>query len=326
MYDDQLIVITGAAGMIGSCCVRHLNNKGFNNLLLVDEIRQTDKWKNLVNKQYVDLISPQELFKWLEGKDREIEAFIHLGACSDTMATDGNYVMQNNFRYTIDLARYALSNGHRFIYASSAATYGDGSLGFIDDHEQLNQLKPMNLYAFSKYSVDNWFKQQQALNQVVGLKYFNVYGPNENHKERMASMIYKMVPIIQESGCIRLFKSSEPAKFGDGEQVRDFIYVKDAARMTCDFLSNEATGIFNIGSGVPTTWNALAQAVFHAMEKPVKIEYIEMPRELRGQYQNYTLADMTKYRAQVSDLQGLSSIEDGVKDYVQQYLLKGQRW
>lgn len=326
MYDDQLIVITGAAGMIGSCCVRHLNDKGFTNLLLVDDIGQTNKWKNLVNKRYVDFISRHELFKWLQGKEREIEAFIHLGACSDTMAVDGNYVMQNNFRYTIDLARYALSHGHRFIYASSAATYGDGSLGFLDDHEQLNDLKPMNLYAFSKCSVDNWFKQQQALNQVVGLKYFNVYGPNENHKGRMASMIYKMVPIIQESGCIRLFKSSEPVRFGDGEQVRDFIYVKDVARMTCEFLTNEATGIFNIGSGVPTTWNALAQAVFQAMERPVKIEYTEMPRELRGQYQNYTLAPMTKYCAQVSDLQGLSSIENGVKDYVQQYLLKGQRW
>ncbi|MGE0669977.1 MAG: ADP-glyceromanno-heptose 6-epimerase [Parachlamydiales bacterium] len=330
MYDDQLIVITGAAGFIGSCCVKYLNEKGFNNLLLVDDIKKTEKWKNLVNKKCVDFISRNELFQWLQGKERDIEAFIHLGACSDTMETDGNYLMENNFRYSVRLAEYALAHGHRFIYASSAATYGDGTKGFIDNHAEIESLKPLNLYGFSKYYFDLWLKQQGLLDQVVGLKYFNVYGPNENHKGRMASMVYKMLPIAQKEGVIKLFKSSEPDRFGDGEQCRDFIYVKDAVRMTCDFLENDLTGIFNIGSGKTTTWNELANALFKALDKPSRIEYVDMPEALLGQYQNYTCADMSKYKEKT----GLPnaqpscefSTEQGVADYVRNYLLKDERW
>lgn len=330
MYDDQLIVITGAAGFIGSCCVKYLNEKGFNNLLLVDDIKKTEKWKNLVNKKCVDFISRNELFQWLQGKERDIEAFIHLGACSDTLETDGNYLMENNFRYSVRLAQYALAHGHRFIYASSAATYGDGTKGFADNHDEIEKLKPLNLYGFSKYYFDLWLKQQGLLNRVVGLKYFNVYGPNENHKGRMASMVYKMLPIAQKEGVIKLFKSSEPDRFGDGEQCRDFIYVKDAVRMTCDFLENDLTGIFNIGSGSTTTWNQLAGALFQALGKPSCIEYIDMPEALLSQYQNYTCADMSKYK----ELVGLPnaqhsceySTEQGVADYVKNYLLKDERW
>ncbi|MBS0653490.1 MAG: ADP-glyceromanno-heptose 6-epimerase [Verrucomicrobia bacterium] len=330
LYDDQLIVITGAAGFIGSCCVKYLNEKGFNNLLLVDDIKKTEKWKNLVNKKCVDFISRNELFQWLQGKEREIEAFIHLGACSDTMETDGNYLMENNFRYSVRLAEYALAHGHRFIYASSAATYGDGTKGFVDNHAEIENLKPLNLYGFSKYYFDLWLKQKGLLDKVVGLKYFNVYGPNENHKGRMASMVYKMLPIAQKEGLIKLFKSSEPDRFGDGEQCRDFIYVKDAVRMTCDFLENDLTGIFNIGSGKTTTWNQLANALFKALDKPARIEYVDMPEALLGQYQNYTCADMSKYKEKA----GLPSAkpscefstEEGVADYVRNYLLKGERW
>ncbi|MBS0650396.1 MAG: ADP-glyceromanno-heptose 6-epimerase [Verrucomicrobia bacterium] len=330
MYDDQLIVITGAAGFIGSCCVKYLNEKGFNNLLLVDDIKKTEKWKNLVNKKCVDFISRNELFQWLQGKERDIEAFIHLGACSDTMETDGNYLMENNFRYSVRLAEYALAHGHRFIYASSAATYGDGTKGFVDNHAEIESLKPLNLYGFSKYYFDLWLKQQGLLDRVVGLKYFNVYGPNENHKGRMASMVYKMLPIAQKEGVIKLFKSSEPDRFGDGEQCRDFIYVKDAVRMTCDFLENDLTGIFNIGSGKTTTWNQLANALFKALDKPSRIEYVDMPEALLGQYQNYTCADMSKYK----EKKGLPnaqpscefSTEQGVVDYVRNYLLKDERW
>ncbi len=330
LYDDQLIIITGAAGFIGSCCVKYLNEKGFNNLLLVDDIKKTEKWKNLVNKKCVDFISRNELFQRLEGKERDIEAFIHLGACSDTMETDGNYLMENNFRYSVRLAEYALAHGHRFIYASSAATYGDGTKGFIDNHAEIENLKPLNLYGFSKYYFDLWLKQQGLLNQVVGLKYFNVYGPNENHKGRMASMVYKMFPIAQKEGLIKLFKSSEPDRFGDGEQCRDFIYVKDAVRMTCDFLENDLTGIFNIGSGKTTTWNQLANSLFKALEKPPQIEYIDMPRGLIGQYQNYTCADMSKYKEKAGLPNTKSSCEfstdEGVADYVRNYLLKDERW
>ena len=265
---SKYIIVTGAAGFIGSCCVKHLNDLGNTQLLLVDDLKKTEKWKNLLNKKCRDFISRYDLFKWLEGKEQEIGAIIHLGACSDTLETDGNYLMENNFRYTVRLAEYALQHGIRFIYASSAATYGNGTLGFNDHHDLLEELKPLNLYGFSKYYFDLWAKQQGILNQIVGLKYFNVFGPNENHKGRMASMVYKMLPIAQNEGTIRLFRSSEPDRFGDGDQCRDFIYVKDAVRMTCDFLKNDLGGIFNIGSGQTTTWNQLAKAVFKALEKP----------------------------------------------------------
>ncbi len=322
---DRLIVVTGAAGFIGSACVRYLNDQGLTNLLLVDDIKKTEKWKNLLNKKCSDFISRYELFDWLKGKEGQIGAFIHLGACSDTMETDGNYLMENNFRYSVRLAEYALQHGHRFIYASSAATYGDGTQGFIDDHDSIETLKPLNLYGFSKYYFDLWLKQKGLLDRVVGLKYFNVYGPNENHKGRMASMVYKMLPVALHEGAIKLFKSSEPERFADGEQCRDFIYVKDAARMTCGFLENQLTGIFNIGSGKTTTWNQLASALFKALGKPANIAYVPMPEGLIGQYQNYTCAQMAKYQQQTGS-SCLYSIEEGVADYVGNYLLKDERW
>jgi ADP-L-glycero-D-manno-heptose 6-epimerase len=327
---DKLIIVTGAAGFIGSCCVRFLNDKGITNLLLVDDIKKTEKWKNLLNKKCVDLLSRDHLFAALEKGEHAIEAIIHLGACSDTLEADGNYLMENNFRYTIRLAEYALENNIRFIYASSAATYGDGKLGFCDDHERLEELKPLNLYGFSKYYFDMWAKQQGILNQIVGLKYFNVYGPNENHKGRMASMVYKMLPIVQKEGKIRLFKSSDPKNFKDGDQCRDFIYVKDAVRITCDFLENTLSGIFNVGSGQIATWNTLASAVFTAVDKPAQIDYIDMPEDLIGQYQNYTCADMGKYKEKMKMHSSKNpchyTIEEGVYDYVKNYLLTGERW
>lgn len=327
LADQKIIVVTGAAGFIGSCAVKYLNDLGHCNLLLVDDIKKTEKWKNLLNKKCLDLISRHDLFKWLEGREKEIRAFIHLGACSDTMEMDGDYLMENNFRYTVRLAEYALKHGHRFIYASSAATYGDGSLGFCDNHDLLEELKPLNLYGFSKYYFDLWAKQQGVLDKIVGLKYFNVFGPNENHKGRMASMVYKMVPIVQQEGVIRLFKSSDPANFADGDQCRDFIYVKDAVRMTCDFLKNNISGIFNIGTGQTTTWNALATAIFKALDKPVKIEYTPMPDGLVRQYQNFTQAKMDKYIAKTGTTKPIVfTNEDAVADYVRMHLLKDERW
>lgn len=324
-YDDQFIVITGAAGLIGSCCVRYLNDQGFTNLILVDDIKKTNKWKNLLNKKYVDFISKYQLFDWLKGKEKKIRAFIHLGACSDTLEQNEEYLMQNNLRYSMRLAEYALQAKHRFIYASSAATYGDGSQGFIDDHAQLDYLKPLNLYGFSKYAFDLWLKQQGVLNQVTGLKYFNVFGPNENHKGRMASMIYKMTSLVQKEKEIRLFASTDPNQFADGEQCRDFIYVKDACRMTCEFLKNSIGGIFNIGSGSTTTWRSLALAIFKTLKIPPKITFIEMPKELSSQYQNYTCADMAKY-IKIVKRPKLHSIQDAVEDYVQNYLTVDKRW
>lgn len=300
------------------------------NLLLVDDIETTDRWKNLLGKQFVDVVSKYELFDWLVGREREVEAFIHLGACSDTLEKDGDYIMENNYRYSVDLAEYALENDHRFIYASSAATYGDGSLGFSDDHNMIEELRPLNLYGFSKQLFDLWLKRQGVLDKVVGLKYFNVFGPNEYHKGNMASMVYKMFPKVMNEGRIGLFKSNDPENFGDGEQKRDFIYVKDAAKMTCNFLENDHGGIFNIGRGEATTWKTLANALFAAADKEAQIDFIEMPDDLKKQYQNYTCADMNKYCAVHNFKNGkipfIHTVEDGVKDYVQNYLMKGERW
>lgn len=330
IYDDQLIVVTGAAGFLGSCVVRHLNDKGLSNLLLVDDIEESERWKNLRGKKFIDLISRFELFEWLEGRERDVEAFIHLGACSDTLEKDGDYMMENNYRFSVRLAEYALQHQHRFIYASSAATYGDGKQGFSDDHDLLDDLRPLNLYGFSKHIFDLWLKRQGSLKNVVGLKYFNAFGPNEDDKGRMASLVYKMLPEVLEKGRISLFKSTEPDRFGDGEQCRDFIYGKDVAKMTCNFLENDLGGIYNIGRGEATTWNQLVGAIFKAANKPTQIDYIDMPADLARQYQNYTCADMTKYCKDHGFSDGKIpfqySIEEAIADYVQNYLLKGERW
>lgn len=238
--------------------------------------------------------------------------------------------MENNFRYTQKLAEIALQHDIRFIYASSAATYGDGSLGFSDDIDMLEELRPLNLYGFSKHFFDLWAKQQGILNKIVGLKYFNVFGPNENHKGAMSSMVYKMFPKVKQEGIVQLFKSSEPSRFADGGQCRDFIYVKDAVKLTCDFLFNNICGIFNIGRGSPTTWNQLATALFRAAGRKQNIQYIEMPQDLVKQYQNYTCADMSHYlnmhKYGENHTPCTFDIEQAVDDYVNSYLLKDARW
>lgn len=326
VFDDQYIVITGGAGFIGSGLIRHLNDSGIYNLIIVDRLGHSEKWKNLVGKRFLDIIDKDQLFTWLEGRESTIEAFIHLGACSNTVETNASYLLENNYRFSQRLADYALTNNHRFIYASSAATYGDGSGGFSDDENQLETLQPLNMYGYSKHLFDLWLKNQGVLDKVVGLKYFNVFGPNETHKDRMASAIIRMLPAAQKEGVIRLFKSSEPDKYSDGDQKRDFIYVKDAARMTCAFLFNDATGIYNMGVGKAETWNQLASAVFKAIHKPAKIEYFEMPDDLLGKYQNYTCADMKKTTHVLKDLAKTMPLEEAVLDYIRNHLITGQSW
>lgn len=324
---EQLIVITGAAGFIGSCMARFLNDQGLYRLVLVDDLGSSDQWKNLLGKRFVTFLSRHALFDWLQGRHQEIGAFIHLGACSNTTATDGDVLMQSNFGYTVRLAEYALRHRIRFIYASSAATYGAGEHGFSDDESLLGSLTPLNLYGFSKSYFDSWAQQNGVLDQIVGLKYFNVFGPNENHKGVMASMVYKMIPFVQTEGVIRLFKSLDPKRFADGDQGRDFIYVKDAVRLSSAFLHNTIGGIFNIGSGEVTTWNQLARAVFQALEAEPRIEYIDMPSALTKQYQNYTRADMRKYKQQMqTEVLCTFSLQEAVDDYVKQFLVPGKRW
>jgi ADP-L-glycero-D-manno-heptose 6-epimerase len=318
------ILITGAAGFIGSCLVRHLNDLGHKNLVLVDHLDASEKWKNLVGKSFLELLPKEDLFTWLEGKEKQIEAIFHLGACSSTLETDAHYLLENNYRYSVKLAEWALPKGIRFIYASSAATYGDGSLGFSDDHNEITKYAPLNMYGYSKHLFDLWVKNHGFLDQVVGLKYFNVFGPNEFHKERMRSAILKMVPEAQEGGSIRLFKSNE-SRFKDGDQLRDFIYVKDVVKMTACFLENSVCGIFNVGTGHPSTWNALAKGVESALGKKIALHYVEMPSDLVGRYQNYTCADMSKWE-KASLPMPTFSLEEAALDYVQNYILPQKYW
>jgi ADP-L-glycero-D-manno-heptose 6-epimerase len=329
LHEDKLIIVTGGAGFIGSCVIRHLNNQGINNILVVDDLGNDLRWKNLLGKKFVNIISKHNIFDWLKTNQNEVEAIIHLGACSDTLETDAEYLLDNNYRFSVKLAEYALKNDYRFIYASSAATYGDGNQGFDDDHESLEKLQPLNMYGYSKHLFDLWCKQQDVLDQFVGLKYFNVFGPNEYHKGRMASAIGFLLKQAQDKSLVRLFKSSDPEKYPHGDQCRDFIYVKDVVRMTCSFLKTSDAGIYNIGRGVPATWNELAAAVFESLNKKTKIDYFDMPEDLSSQYQNYTCANMAKFyslETQKGQEKLMTTIPEAVREYVQEFLIQEARW
>lgn len=321
MEKNQLIIVTGGAGFIGSSVIRCLNESGIVNIIVVDDLGFSEKWKNLVGTKFTDIIGKEQFFSWAKGKESQIGAHIHLGACSSTVEKNAGYLLENNYRFSVNLGTYALQNNHRFIYASSAATYGDGKLGFLDDSSKIDELHPLNMYGYSKQLFDLWVKNQGVQDKLIGLKYFNVFGPNEAHKGRMASAIHHLFPIIKKTGKVQLFKSDD-STFAHGEQKRDFIYVKDAARMTCAFLNHKANGIYNIGSGVASSWNQLAFAMFKAMNMEPNIDYIDMPTDLIGKYQNYTCADMQKTKALLKDSANCLSLESSVADYIQNHLNK----
>lgn len=323
---DQPILVTGGAGFIGSCFIQYLNSQGFKNIVVCDRLGTTDKWKNLVGKQISDLVEKQHLFEWLVDRESRIQAIVHFGACSSTVEQDASYLIENNYRYSIQLVEWALRTDKPFLYASSAATYGDGEYGFNDDHNLLHKYQPLNMYGYSKHLFDFWLHHHGLLNQVTGVKFFNIYGPNEYHKGRMASVLYHLLPQIRERGSVRLFKSSDPAKFPDGGQCRDFLYVKDAVKMVYDLLCNDSYGIYNLGSGRAETWNDLATAMFEALKLPVNIEYIDMPKDLLGKYQNYTCADMRKTDSVIPGTRGIRPLKEAVADYLQNYLVEGKRW
>ena len=320
-----MIIVTGGAGFIGSVLIAALNKRQITDILVVDELGCDQKWKNLRELSFVDYIEKDDFLDMIiENKlDSPVEAVFHLGACSDTTQTNATYLIKNNYEYSKLLAQWATDADIRFIYASSAATYGDGSASFNDDEETIKNLRPLNMYGYSKQLFDLWARRAGLLNKIVGLKYFNVFGPNEYHKGDMRSFVIKAFEQINATGKVRLFKSYK-ADYADGEQVRDFIYVKDAVDMTLFFYDRPmVSGLFNICSGQARKWNDLVKAVFAAMGKKSNIEYIDMPDSIRNQYQYYTCADITKLRKVGYDKQ-ITPLENAIKDYVRNYLQKDE--
>lgn len=317
-------IVTGAAGLIGSALIWKLNQMGISDILAVDHLGTSEKWKNLRALAYEDYME-KDVFheRLLSGAlPRDVSCILHMGACSSTTEKDATYLIGNNFEYTKTLALYAISHNIRFLYASSAATYGDGEHGYRDDEAHLEELRPMNMYGYSKQMFDLWAKRQGFLSKITGVKYTNVFGPNELHKAEMRSVVCRAYEQIRDTGKVGLFKSYR-AEYADGEQKRDFIYVKDAVKMVMFLLENRCSGIYNIGSGRAETWNSLATAVFKAMDKPVNIEYIEMPAHLRGKYQYYTCADIAKIR-EAGYTDQVTPLEDTVADYIRNYISQGK--
>jgi ADP-L-glycero-D-manno-heptose 6-epimerase len=319
---SDLFIVTGAAGLIGSNIAAGLNERGITNILAVDDLNHPLKQQNIDRIKCSEFISKHDFReRFLSGKQPPAVTVFHLGACSSTTETDETYLHDNNFLYTRQLCEWCLKNGARFIYASSAATYGDGSLGYSDDHGLIEKLQPLNLYGQSKQMFDMWALQNGHLAQIAGIKYFNVYGSGEAHKESMRSLVNKAVVQIKETGKLNLFKSYKP-EYGDGEQVRDFVYVKDAVNVTLFFHDNpSASGIFNCGTGQARSWIDLGNAVFKAMNIDPRIEFVEMPEIIKDKYQYHTEADTTKLRG-AGYSQAFTSLEDAVADYVQNYLEK----
>lgn len=323
MSESNSILVTGGAGFIGSALVWALNEKGYENILISDCLGTDEKWRNLVGLRYADYIDAADLKERVTADPKhlgEIESVFHLGACSATTEKDSDYLMRNNYEYTKILAHWALGIGARFAYASSAATYGDGEQGMDDKDPKIEKLRPLNMYGYSKHLFDLYAKRTGILSKIVGLKYFNVFGPNENHKGDMRSVVNKAFSQIQETGQVKLFKSYKP-EYKDGEQMRDFLYVKDAVEMTIHLsASNEVGGLFNLGSGEANTWVQLANAIFKAMGLPPKIEFVDMPEQLQAKYQYYTCADIQKLR-DAHYTAPVTSLETSVADYVQSYLM-----
>ncbi len=318
-----MIVVTGGAGFIGSAIVWRLNRMGEDKIIIVDELGTDDKWKNLVGLNFREFMNKDEFIKRVkeENVPFDIEAIIHMGACSATTEKDADYLMRNNHHYSVELCRYCLPRRAHFIYASSAATYGDGTNGYLDNENELENLKPLNMYGYSKHLFDLWLKMNKIIDKVAGLKYFNVYGPNEYHKEDMRSVVHKAYQQILETGKVKLFKSYHP-DYKDGEQKRDFVYVKDIVDMTLFFLEHhDKNGLFNAGSGKAHTWNELVTAIFKAMDKPVNIEYVDMPENLRGKYQYFTQAELKKIK-DAGYSKPITPLDEGVADYVKNYLMK----
>lgn len=316
------IVITGAAGFIGSCLVQKLHEEGYENIVAVDDFSKTEKIKNLENKTYISKVGRTEFFSWLETNYHQVDFIVHIGARTDTTETNWNIFQELNLNYSQQVWESCVLYKIPMIYASSAATYGLGEYGYEDSHTIVEKLKPLNLYGISKNEFDKWvLKQEEEPPFWAGLKFFNVYGPNEYHKNRMASVIFHSFNQINENGYVKLFRSHN-VNFKDGEQLRDFVYVKDLIQVISFLMKQRPeSGIYNLGTGKARTFKDLVTAVFKAIDKESRIEYIDTPEDIRDKYQYFTEADMNKLK-DVGYLKPFTSLEDGVSDYVKNYLMK----
>lgn len=331
-----MIIVTGSAGFIGSIVAEELNKKGYNNLILVDDFSKKEKESNYINLKYKDLINREVFFDWFRENHQDIDFVVHLGARTDTTEFDWNVFQKLNVDYTETMFSLCADYQIPLIYASSAATYGDGDLGYEDSHEIVEKLQPLNPYGRSKNEVDKWILKRVKNEDLseppfwAGLKFFNVYGPNEYHKGRMASVIFHSFNQINATGKVKLFRSHRP-DFADGQQLRDFIYVKDIADVICFMISQQIegknksvkSGIYNLGTGKARSFYDLAAATFNAMERDINIEFIDIPEDIRDKYQYFTEADMNKLRTAGYDKE-FTSLENGVSDYVKNYLMKRQ--
>lgn len=324
----QRVLVTGGAGFIGSALVWALNQLGVEKVILTDRLGTDEKWRNLVPLKFEDYLEADDLLSRLEfdGLGR-FDLILHLGACSATTERDATFLARNNFEYTKDLAHWAMVRGVRFVYASSAATYGDGAAGMndLDDSaDALSRLRPLNAYGYSKHLFDQYAARAGILRQIVGLKYFNVYGPNEAHKGDMRSLVHKAFGQIEQTGGVQLFKSHRP-EYRDGEQQRDFLYIKDAIAMTLHLaMTPHAHGLFNIGSGAAHSWLELTGALFAAMGREPHVTFIDMPESIRAKYQYHTQADITKLRA-AGYTAAVTPLREAVADYVRGYLAGDRR-
>jgi ADP-L-glycero-D-manno-heptose 6-epimerase len=322
------VLVTGGAGMIGSALVWELNRRGCDRVVIADFLGESEKWRNLASLRFEDYLEADDLLRRYQGGELgEFDLVLHMGACSSTTERDASYLIRNNYEFTKSLCDLTLWKGARFVYASSAATYGGGEVGMSDRLESardLQRLRPLNPYGYSKHLFDLHAFRTGILDRVVGLKFFNVFGPNEEHKGDMRSVVRKAYEQVLEGGAIRLFRSYRP-EYADGEQKRDFLYVKDAVRMALHLaLTPTAAGIYNVGSGEAQSWLDLANGVFRAMDRPPEIEFIEMPEQLRGRYQYHTLADLGRLR-ETGFTEPLTPLSAAIADYVRGYLDQDRR-
>jgi ADP-L-glycero-D-manno-heptose 6-epimerase len=320
-FSKQKILVTGGAGFIGSSLIWELNRRAIDNILVSDVLDRSEKWKNLVALRFDDYLDAEDLIEALDSpRLADIGTIYHLGACSATTEKDSSYLMRNNFEFTRRLAEWAVGSNRRFVYASSAATYGDGSAGMEDGHDKLDSYRPLNMYGYSKHLFDLHAKRRGWLKQIVGLKYFNVFGPNEAHKKDMRSVVHKSYGQIRDSGGVQLFRSEHP-DYKDGCQMRDFFYVKDAVDATIHLGTHpNANGLFNLGSGKASTWLDLVNPIFESLNLEPSIEFIDLPEKLRGKYQYYTCADIGRLKESGWDGPDFS-LQSAVRDYVSNYLV-----